>query len=301
MIEKIKDIFGKISFRVGKGSEEDIATLRAKVVKLQREKKKLEEQLKKTKEVELAKEVEKKREKLLKRRKIIYTEDLRGKPVITKDSVGLGNFYDFAIVDGRFGVITEKNGKKYLVWEAKDIDSLFHRPDRLSEAEVLVVNRDKEGNFIPDIEVEVTPEDCPKDVPKEYLKQVKKMEDYIGELTKRISKLESENEALRKAVGEQMKKAERWRRNYLMEHFRADDATAIMKDISSKYIEMFREHNKLVSQLTETTLTLSQLKKENEVLWSVIERIRSRLEELLPKHELEAMFEEVSRLKEHLK
>jgi len=226
---------------------------------------------------------------------------LRGKPVVTKDNIGLGKFLDLAIVNGKFGVVTEKGSTKYLVWEAKDIDSLFHRPDHLDKAEILMVNRDKDGNFIPDIEVEVIPEDCPKNIPKEYLKKVEKMEDYVGNLIKRISKLEEENEALREALGEYMKKAERWRKNFLMEHFRADDATAVLKDISSKYIEMFREHTKLVNQLTENTLTISQLKKENEVLWGVIEKARRRLADLLPKHELEAMFEEVSRLREHLK
>jgi len=70
MISKIKNIFGKILFRVGKGTEEDIATLRAKVIRLEREKKKLEEQLKKTKEIELAEEVEKRRRKLKKILKI---------------------------------------------------------------------------------------------------------------------------------------------------------------------------------------------------------------------------------------
>lgn len=80
--------------------------------------------------------------------------------VLSKDHKLLGYFHSFVFIEdhGTLGIVVStrpKNGKRYLVWQGKSMDSLFHHSESISsmvKAGALILNRDYEGNYIPDID-----------------------------------------------------------------------------------------------------------------------------------------------------
>jgi len=142
----------------------EIGRLKAENMILQQKLKALQLELEKQKKEKTFEDAiinEKKKLMKRERQKIVYLNKIpKTVRVLSKDHKLLGYFHSFVFVEdnGTLGIIVSskpKDGKKYLVWQGKSMNSLFHHPESISSmvrAGALVLNRDYEGNYIPDVD-----------------------------------------------------------------------------------------------------------------------------------------------------
>ena len=166
-------------------AQEKIGELKAEVHSLKKELQEKEDKLaekKKKEEEEKIREIEERREEL--RRKEVKKHTILGDyehldvVVMSKDHKPLGWLkYLTATPKGRIGVVVERNGALLKVWEMKNLEGLIHHSENFSsqiKTGVLILNRDWEGNFVPDIDVNVPA------IPKEEVEKIQRGDENGG-------------------------------------------------------------------------------------------------------------------------
>jgi len=214
--------------------------------------------------------------------------------VLTKDHKPLGWLkYLTAAPEGRIGVVVRRGNQLLKVWEMKNLEGLIHHSENFSsqiKTGVLVLNRDWEGNYVPDVDVHVPaiPREKVKKLQtngggkteenKEEVPTVKKgIEERIGELNSRNAKLQEKVEHLSKVVSELREEKMEMKQARDLEKIGAEASTAALMNTLKRWDSWTGKLMKMLTTEKETKIRAAEQEAQRRQLLGALEDLRGRL------------------------